>query len=322
MNSTLILIIGATVLITIVAVVIILMMNRGKYEVIDDENPLKEEKKIKEKKPKKSLINIEKKSTKSTEKKAVSSNGLINYDVYIMNTQEKVMWSLLGMVVLFAVGMMFYGSVIWALALSLLGLLYPKIKNKSIIEKRKEKLLLQFKEALYSISSSLSAGKAVPAAFKEAYEEMKMIFDEGKDSYIVNELLIINRRLEMNETIEGALADLAERSTLEDIETFAEIFISCNKTGGNLKRVILESSKMIGDKIGIKQEINTMISGKKMEGRVLTVIPLVVVLMLKFLAPDLINNLYSGVGHIMATVAIVLILLAALWSEKIMRIEV
>ena len=59
-----------------------------------------------------------------------------------------------------------------------------------------------------------------------------------------------------------------------------------------------------------------------MEGRVLTVIPLVVVLMLKFLAPDLINNLYSGVGHIMATVAIVLILLAALWSEKIMRIEV
>lgn len=303
---------------TIAGITIILIKSKNNYEVVEEniEENLDEKHKAKKEK-----VKNKKKNDKSAQKKQ-TKNGLINYEVYIMTFKEKVLWSLVAMGILFFVGMAFYGNVVWALVLSLLGLIYPKIKTKSIIEKRKEKLLLQFKEALYSVSSSLSAGKAVPAAFKEAYEEMIMIFDDGKTAYIVNELLIINRRLERNETIEDALMDLAERSNLEDIATFAEIFVSCNKTGGNLKKVILESSKMIGDKISIKQEIATMISGKKFEGRILTVIPLVVIFLLKFLAPDLINNLYSTLGRMMATISILMILGAALWIEKIMRIEV
>jgi len=39
------------------------------------------------------------------------------------------------------------------------------------------------------------------------------------DTYIIREVEYIVRRLEMNETIEDALEDLAKRSHLEDIQT-------------------------------------------------------------------------------------------------------
>lgn len=311
-------VVAIVLLVMIAATVFIAKKSSSKYEIITDEASIQE-----------NYIDLSKEKDSNNkkskrEKKAPNhpDNGLIYYDEYIMNWREKLLWSAVGMAVLFAVGMIFYGNAFWALAISLLGLGYPKIKTKSIIKKRKEELLLQFKEALYSISSSLSAGKSVPSAIQEAYEEMKLIFSDNKDSYIVKELLVINRRLEMNQTIDSALHDLYERSGLEDIKTFAEVFIVCNKTGGNLKTVIQNSSQVIGEKIEIKQEIEVLISGKKFESRILTVIPFVLIGLMGVIAPDLLKNLYSTLGRLLSTIALAIIGVATLWSSKITNIEV
>ena len=318
MNLKLIIIIMTIViLLTIGLVVFVLIKNKNKYEIIEDEiqeikvNPIKESKKA----------NI-KKSLKEENVQEVNANGLVNYNTYIMSKKEKLQWSLIGMAVVFVAGYIFYQSLIWSLVFSLIGLKFADIKKKDIISKRKQKLLMQFKEALYVISTSLSAGRSVENAFIDAKQDLEKIFDFGKENYIIDELTYINRRIKMNQTIEEALEDFADRSGLEDIRTFANVFIACKSTGGNLKSVTEMTSRIIGEKITTKQDIATLISGKKFEANILAVIPFGIVLFIKMSAPDFIESLYTLPGRIMATGALLVIGVSVLWGRKIMSIEV
>lgn len=314
---------AVVIVLTIVAITFILIKNKNKYVIEEEKAVITDQDKKKSFFIKKENKVTQKEKKKSEKTKDHEKNGrLINYDEYEMSSKEKVLWALVGMVVIFCVGYIFYKSVIWSVILSLIGIKYKDIKKKDIISKRKQNLLIQFKEMLYSVSSSLSAGKSVDGAFKEAYEDMLLIFGDRKDSYILGELLAILRKLEMNQTLETALQDLASRSGLEDIKTFTDVFITCNKTGGNLTKVIQNSSQIIGDKIEIKQEIEVLISGKKFEAKILTVIPFVLILLMGVMAPDLLKNLYSTMGRMLSTVALVIIGVATLWSNKIMNIEV
>ena len=293
-------------------VFIILKRNKDNYEIVDSET----EENLVIDEPKKKV----KKKIKKNEE--LENSILPNYNAYKMSINEKITWSLLAMAFLFGIGFIFYRSVIISLIFSLVGLFYPKLKKKDIIHERKNKLLLQFKEALYALSSSLGAGKSVPIAFKDTYSDLKLLFDDNKDKFILNELQYIIRRIDRNETIEEALEDFARRSSLEDIETFADIFTSCTRTGGNLKEIIKNSSEMIGDKIEIKQEIEILVSGKKFEGKILSFVPIGLVLFLQLTAPEFMDPIFTGVGRVVSTIALILIGIGNMWSNKIMKIEV
>lgn len=313
MNLKLIIIImSVIVVLTIGVITFVLIKNKNKYEVIEDKTkeinvkPIKASKKVK---AKKSL-------------KEVNANGLVNYNNYIMTKKEKLKWSLIGMAVVFVAAYIFYQDLIWSLVFSLIGLKFPDIKKKDIIAKRKQKLLMQFKEALYVISTSLSAGRSVENAFIDAKKDLEKIFDFGKENYIIDELTYINRRIQMNQTIEEALEDFADRSDLEDIRTFANVFVACKSTGGNLKSVTEITSRIIGEKITTKQDIETLISGKKFEANILAFIPFGIILFLKMSAPDFLTALYTFQGRLLATGALLVIGVSVIWGRKIMNIEV
>lgn len=313
--------IGVGVVVIISIILFVVLKNRGNYEVIaiEEETTNKNESNM--------VIGNDSKVIKEDNKKSKSSKKewtgpLPNYNYYKMSVKEFIMWGLLGVVVAFAVGYIFYQDIIWALVISVVGLFYPKIKNKDIIYNRKMKLLLQFKEALYALSSSLSAGKSVPMAFKDSYSDLKMMFEDTNDCFILDELQYIIRRIDRNETIEEALNDFAERSGLDDVQTFAYIFTTCTRTGGNLKEVIRNSSEIIGDKIEIKQDIEVIVSGKKFEQKILSAVPVALVAFLYISAADFMEPLNSIAGRMVTTMSIILILIGNLWSRKIMKIEV
>lgn len=254
-------------------------------------------------------------------KQVQAQQGLPRYNSYKMSKLELLLWGGLGFSAAFAVGFLCYRNLIWSFIAGLMGLFYPKFKTKSIISNRKDKLASEFKEALYAISSSLTAGKSVPMAFKEAYEDLSSMYD-GKSMMILEELSFINRRLERNETIEDALMDFANRSSLDDVQSFADIFNACTRTGGNLKEVIQKSSDILSEKIEIKQEIDTMISSKKLEGKILVLIPIGIMMFLELSAKDFIAPMFTPVGRILMSVAVIIVALAQLWARKITNIEV
>lgn len=249
-------------------------------------------------------------------------DGLIDYDVYVMSREEKIINIIIAAVVIFAIGYMCYHNIILSVILALVSLKWPKMRVQQKIKKRKSDLSVQFKDMLYSLSSSLSAGKSVETGLKECLQDLKIIYPD-EEAYIIQEITYIVRGIEMNETIEDMFGQFAERAHNEDIENFVDIFRTCKRTGGDMVQVIKTTSQTIGEKIEIKQEINTMISGKKFEFKALMVMPIFLILLLSVSSADYMAPVFNtAIGHIVMTVAIALFAVAYVVGDRIMTIEV
>ena len=249
-------------------------------------------------------------------------DGLIDYNVYVMSKEEKILNIAVAAILIFAIGYMCYHSVILSAILAVFSVKWPKMRVKQIIKKRHKELALQFKDMLYSLSSSLSAGKSVETGLKECLQDLRIMYPD-EDAYIIREISYIVRGVEMNETIEDMFAQFSERAHNEDIENFVDIFRTCKRTGGDMVQVIKTTSQTIGEKIEIKQEIDTMISGKKFEFKALMIMPVFLILLLSVSSADYMAPVFeTAIGHIVMTVAIFLFLIAYIVGDKIMTIEV
>ena len=69
----------------------------------------------------------------------------------------------------------------------------------------------------------------------------------------------------MNQTFEEALGDFAERSGLDDVKNFADVFLAARKSGGELMKIIARTAEIIGEKIRIQEEILTATASRRME---------------------------------------------------------
>lgn len=245
-----------------------------------------------------------------------------DYDVYGMGIKEKLLYAGIAAVLVFTVGYIFYRSILLSALLCPLAMLYPRMKAKSIIDKRKEALNLQFGEMLHSLSSSLSAGKSIEMSFRDALRDLEIQYPDSRTD-IINEIKSIMLKISMNETVETVLYDLAERSHLEDIRSFADVFQTCKRTGGNLVEVIRNTSNIINDKMEIKREIQTILAERRFEQKVLNVMPLLLLVMLSTSAWDYISPVYSTVeGRVVMTIAMGLLTSAYFISAKVMDIKV
>ena len=245
-----------------------------------------------------------------------------DYSTYDMSMIEWILYAGMAAAVLFLVGYIFYQKVIVSALFALFAVKYPKMKKKQIIEARQKKLSLQFKDMLYSLSSAVGAGNSVESAVSVALEDMKQQYNDPK-VFIIQELELMRVRLQMNRTIEEVFNDFAERSHIEDVQTFANIFQIAKRTGGNLIDIIRNTTQIIADKIEISQEIDTMLSGQQMEQKVLTVMPFALVLFLTKSSGDFMKPIFTTpIGFVIATVSLVVILVANIWSKKIASIKI
>lgn len=213
-----------------------------------------------------------------TELKGLFGNA-VDYHVYHMTKVDHLAAYLLGFVVGTAVIFAFFRNPVFSL---IGGIVCARIVlpyyNEYKKESRLKRLREQFKDLLESLTASYSAGRNTPDAFKDASDDMTSIY--GEDADIVQELQIICAGLGNNINIEQLLLDFADRSGLDDVMSFANVFEVCNRQGSDLKRIVSDTRDIINDKIEIEMEIETMLSGNKNELNVMMAMPVIVVLSL------------------------------------------
>lgn len=259
---------------------------------------------------------------KQAEEMVLREDGLTDYDVYVMTKSEKIFTIVVAAIALFGIGYVFYHSLILSALLALFAVKAPKIRTRQIIDKRKNQLSLQFKDMLYSLSSALSVGKSVETGIRDSLQDLQVIYPDPETDILV-ELGLILRGLGMNNTIEDMFGQFAGRAHLEDIDNFVDIFVTCKRTGGDLIEVMRSTSNTIGDKIEVKQEIDTMISGKKYEFNFLMILPVIMVLFLTLTSGDYMAPVFTTiVGRIAMTAAIAIFALAYAVGSKIMKINI
>lgn len=250
-------------------------------------------------------------------------NGLIgeaiDYNIYFPNIKEKILWFFIGMVVSGAVLYVFYESLIVSVIVGMVcGVAFIPMRTKQVIKKRQQKLTTQFRGLLDALSTSIGAGKNMFDAFASAADDLAVQFSADAD--IVQEVQIIRMGINNNIPIENLLLNFAERSGLEDIYNFANVFATCYKKGGNIKEVIKNTAAIIGDKIEIQMELETMVSGQKSEQNIMLVMPVIFIVLMKSMGGDLID-LQSPVGIMSVSASIVIFVASYFVSKKILDIK-
>ncbi len=226
-----------------------------------------------------------------------------------------------GVVVVMATAYIFYDNIWLSVLMSPYVYFYVKERKKEVKQEEKRRLTVQFKDAMQSVSFALNVGYSIENAFREAVKELTPLYGEG--SRIVIEFKSMIRRVEHNSNIEDVLMEFAENSSVDDIIYFAEVFQYAKRSGGDLIQIIKNTASAISDKIEVESEIQTVISGKKLEQRVMCVMPYGIILYLRLASPQFIVPLYgSPVGIIVMTVCLIIYLGANYMAKKIVNISV
>lgn len=216
---------------------------------------------------------------------------------------------------------LFYKSVVITLVLGILyGILNIRMDRKRRREKWRWQINLEFREVLTGISSALNAGYSIENAFLSSKDDLVFLY--GDKSLMVKELVKMSAQLSVNKSLENVLMEFAEYSGVEDVYNFAEVFQTAKRTGGNLIDVARTTSEKISTKIEVKREIQTMISGKQMECKVMNLIPLGIILYFWIASPGFLDCMYTMSGRPVMTVLMIVYIAAFKWSERIGDITV
>lgn len=210
-----------------------------------------------------------------------------DYHIYKMKPQDYLIAFLIGLVGGAIVFFVFFRIVNMSIIVgAVCGIIAIRYYREYKLRKRKQSLLIEFKDLLEALTTSYSSGKNTMDAFAESYQDLIELYGEHAD--IVKEVRIIIGGITNNLIIEDLLKDFAMRSGLDDVDSFATIFESCNRQGGNIKQVVWETRKILNDKIEIEMEIKTMVAEKENELKIMMFMPLVIMIAL------------SGMGSITA----------------------
>ena len=258
---------------------------------------------------------------KEIRKKEVQEKSGINYQDYLFSWKERLRMIAEYLVLSGSFAYLFYRS--W-LVFAVLWIFYPMYRNRKkqqMIRKRQDILCRQFKDSIQCAASSMAAGYSIENAFREAYAEMRMQY--GKSAWMTEELRYISTCLSLNIPLEQLLHDFANRSGLEDVRSFCEVFVFAKRSGGDFIQIIHMTAARISEKNELMEAIQTEISGKRMEQKLMNLMPLFILLYVDVSFGGYLDGLYHNIpGVVVMTGCLSVYLGAYLLSEKIMSIRV
>lgn len=245
-----------------------------------------------------------------------------DYSQYQLSAKEKRTFLAVGFIVTFTVLYLFYHSIVFSLAGGCLPGLFIPYYSRRLAEKRRGLLTTQFKDLLYSMSASIAVNLGISEALAGGLEHLRLLYDE--DTPIIGELEYMVKGISENrESDIRLLLDFAERSNCEDIDDFVQVYTTCRTMGGDLENVLKSTIEIIVDKMNIEREIKTLTAQKKLEGRIISTMPLIIILFLNLFSPDYLEPLYTTLaGRLIMTAALAGIGIAFYLTEEMTAIEV
>lgn len=242
-----------------------------------------------------------------------------DYHVYNMSAFEHFIAFAAGLGIGLLIGYIFFGSIILGIVLgSIAGWKIQSVFEQYFLEKRKQEFVMQFKDLLETLTSSYSAGSNTRTAFSDAVADMVDIYGDNAD--IVTELQIIVAGMNSNINIEELLNNMALRSGIDDVSSFANVFEISIRQGTNIKDIIFSTRQVINDKIDMEMQIRTLLTANKNELNVMLIMPFVIMLALNGMGDmTIIKN--TPINIITKIICIGIFAGAYLFGRKIVNIK-
>lgn len=245
----------------------------------------------------------------------------IDYSVYVFSLREWLGICGIGAGLIIAVSWLFYNS--WIAAAVMAPLLAPwtEMMRKKRGEERRRQLGKDFGKALSYMAISMRAGHSAEQAIAETADNLQGLL--GKKSDMAWEFSYMVFQIGLRVSAESLLLDLGRRSGIEDIRDFAEVFAAAKRLGGNMNEVIGSAAESLEARMDVEREIETALAAKKMEQKIMMVMPCLIIVYMRIGSAGFLDVLYgSAFGVLVMTVCLLVYTAAVLWSRKIVDIRV
>ena len=247
--------------------------------------------------------------------------SLPDYSEYQFHAKERVLYVAEGMLLVAVISYFFYRSWIACIGLIPVLVLFLREKKKELAKKQRQDLSMQFKDLILTVSANQKAGYSIENAFRESYRDMAMLY--GEEAVICAELRYIIAGLDNNVVLEKLLCNLGMRSCLPDVVQFADVFLIAKRSGGSMTDILAKTASVIEQKTETDKEIQLMISAKKMEQKIMNMVPFLIIFYVGTTSKGFFDALYHNlIGVIIMTVCLGFYLAAYLLSRRIVDIEV
>ena len=224
---------------------------------------------------------------------------------------------LLGFVILFVYYKIILLSIVGG---AIFGTVYISVGAQNAIHKRRKNLRMQFRDMLEALSVAMRAGNPPAKALRSAREDLLLLYNESSD--IIVELDIIIASFDNAVPLSESFHDFAERSGLEDIASFASIYKTIEGKSSRADEIVRQTQSIIGDKMEIEMEIETLMTSAKNEMNIMTIMPLVILLILGYIGSGFMDAIYTTVGgRIAATVGLAIFVISVVLGRKISSIK-
>lgn len=245
----------------------------------------------------------------------------VDYRCYHMRVSERFIC--LGKAVAFsaAVAWLFYRSIAGMAVVAVAWPMFCYLDQRAKTRERQQRLRDQFKECIRVVTGSVQAGYSVENAFAEAEKELVQLL--GGQADFCRELHCINQQIRLNVPIEQLLEQLANRSGVEEIFSFGQVFGYAKRNGSDFVRILRDTAERIGEKAELEWEIHTLVAAKQLEQKIMNVIPLAILLFIDCTSPEFLQMMYEGMfGRVCMTICLLVYAGAYLLSARIVDIQV
>lgn len=244
----------------------------------------------------------------------------MKYDKYIFNKKEWMEYISLFIGINAIISYLFYDSLIAFLIFLLFFPIFIRIVKKICMDKRIKDLKVQFIQMISLMATSLKAGFSVENSLKETKKDIEKMYESK--SMIGVEIDNMISQINMGRRLEDVMIDFSDRTNVMEIKDFAIVFSIAKRSGGKFSEVIERCSGMMLSTLETERQIQILISGKKYEQKVMTVIPFILIASLRYTSPDFVKALYhNGFGILIMTICLMIFLLSIYLSEKISNIK-
>lgn len=236
-------------------------------------------------------------------------------------TKEEALAIAVSIVGALVIAFIFFGHLWGIIPGGLAGIYIYKVMVENLRRKKRSELLGQFKAMLIAMQSALEAGNSMEKSLKEAAEEMRQLY--GDKSRIFRELVIIDKKLRLNISLEEALKEFADRVDIKEIYDFVEVISAVKKTGGNAIKIIKDTVNRIVEVIELGAELEVIVASKKLEQQLMVITPAVVILFLRVTSKGFLSPLYDTIlGQIIMTVVLGINVFADYLGKRIVDINI
>lgn len=195
------------------------------------------------------------------------------------------------------------------------------LKIKESEDEAKRKYLIQFAEYVRALHSSMRSGYSLENAAVNAAESMKELY--GENTVIYSEIRRISQGLKVSRTPEEMFAEMGVRSRLEDVVLFADLISICKRSGGDMGKLLSDTGRILDEKAETEKQIQESIAGKRMELKIMSLMPALIVIYVRLCFPGFKEVLYGTfAGVALMSVCLAVYAAAYIWGRKMVKIEV